>query len=72
VTAARQKFHPAAIAAQHEDMTMSDASLPHCEKCNQPEYACICDEGKCLSREPAAAETLAMEIPFRVESACRF
>jgi hypothetical protein len=21
---------------------MSDASLPHCEKCNEPEYACIC------------------------------
>ena len=23
---------------------MSDASLPHCNKCNEPEYACICDD----------------------------
>ena len=23
---------------------MSDASLPHCKKCNEPEYACICDD----------------------------
>ena len=23
---------------------MSDASLPHCKKCNEPQYACICDD----------------------------
>ena len=23
---------------------MSDASLPHCNKCNEPEYACTCDD----------------------------
>ena len=23
---------------------MSDASLPHCEKCEQPEYACMCSD----------------------------
>lgn len=36
---------------------MSDLSLPCCEKCRQPEYACQCDSGLCcdcgkpLSRE---------------------
>ena len=28
---------------------MSDLSMPHCEKCNEPEYACTCHEGECLS-----------------------
>jgi hypothetical protein len=23
---------------------MSDASIPHCEKCDQPEYACMCED----------------------------
>ncbi len=23
---------------------MSDASMPHCERCKQPMYACLCDE----------------------------
>ena len=23
---------------------MSDASLPHCEMCYQPEYACLCED----------------------------
>jgi hypothetical protein len=26
---------------------MSDASIPHCEKCNQPEYACRCEASLC-------------------------
>jgi hypothetical protein len=28
---------------------MSDASLPHCERCGQVYYDCRCDEGKCSS-----------------------
>jgi hypothetical protein len=27
---------------------MSDASIPHCLKCNEPQYACTCDEGLCI------------------------
>jgi hypothetical protein len=23
---------------------MSDASMPHCKLCKQPEYACMCDD----------------------------
>ena len=26
---------------------MSDASMPHCETCNEPEYACLCRENLC-------------------------
>jgi hypothetical protein len=29
--------------------TMSDASLPHCERCGVVEYACTRDDGKCFS-----------------------
>jgi hypothetical protein len=25
---------------------MSDASMPHCGKCNQPEYACTCNRNR--------------------------
>jgi hypothetical protein len=28
---------------------MSDASLPHCEKCQQPECACDCPVTECES-----------------------
>jgi hypothetical protein len=27
---------------------MSDASFPHCEKCQPPEYACTCADGCCV------------------------
>jgi len=30
---------------------MSDASLPHCEKCNEPEYACICEDREARLKE---------------------
>jgi hypothetical protein len=28
---------------------MSDISFPRCETCGEPEYACHCQEGNCLS-----------------------
>jgi len=27
---------------------MSDASMPHCEKCNEPAYACTCVDDTCV------------------------
>jgi hypothetical protein len=30
---------------------MSDASLPHCEMCNEPEYACICEDREARLKE---------------------
>lgn len=38
---------------------MSDISLPHCETCKEPNYACRCDEGLCCScGEPLGVEAL--------------
>lgn len=34
-------------ATEEGEHTMSDLSLPHCEKCGRVEYDCVCDDGPC-------------------------